>query len=158
MWFQGFRSASLSGSLCSLKFFLSPVSIHHGVGSFSDSISLSLCPPPLSLFAWSLVRPVVSSGLATSYYSFPDTLLPSASTFCVPSAPMGSILVLASIYQNLKRIHNTMSFAHCHFSHSTRVRDGFGFIIVADATTSGVQAMLRYCLLKGSLLLLGYLC
>lgn len=158
MWLQGFRSAGLSSSLCSLKFFLSPVSIHHGVSSFSDSISLSLCLPPLSLFAWSLIKPVVSSGLATSYYSFPDTLPPSASTFCVPSAPRGSVLVLASMYQNLKRIHNTMSFAHCHFSHSTRVRDGFGFIFVAHATTSGVQAVLRHRLLKGSLLLLGYLC
>lgn len=157
MWFQGFQSASLSGGLCSLKFFLSPVSIHHRVSSFSDSISLSLCPLP-SLFAWSLIKLVVSSGLATSYYSFPDTLPPSASTFCVPSAPRGSVLVLVSMYQNLKRIHNTMSFAHCHFSHSTRVRNGFGFIFVAHATTSGVQAVLRHRLLKGSLLLLGYLC
>ena len=74
----------------------------------------------------------------------PLPLLPGPRGFCQTSTPsnikgilQGPLIIIAS---------------------PTWVRDGFRCILVADATTSGAQAVLGYHLLKVSPLLLGCLC
>lgn len=120
-------------------------SVHLNFSSVLLIIGLvpSLAPSPFPHSPFSLlfvcpelIRPVVSSGLATSYWFFLTHC-----TSAVHSAPVGSVLIVTCVYQNFEDIHHTISFRHCRFSHSSPVRDGFGFIFVADATTSGVQAV-----------------